>query len=115
MFAHDFYILNYKIKLVIINSWYYMIANVHKILLHVATVIREAILPIGQLSEEAQESRNKALNSFREKDTQKISRTTVNQDLLNRLLIIFDPVISSPRKYSNISPVISLLELSSPL
>lgn len=96
--------------------WYYMPTSVHKILLHGAIIIKEAILPIGQLSEEAQESRNKDLKSFREKHTRKISRTTGNQDLLNRLLITSDPLISSlrqcpPRKYSNIpSTVISLLE-----
>lgn len=99
--------------------WYYMPASVHKILLHGAIIIKEAILPIGQLSEEAQESRNKDLKNFREKHTRKISRTTGNQDLLNRLLVTSDPLISSlrecpTRKYSNISPeVISLLEAPS--
>ncbi|XP_050512019.1 uncharacterized protein LOC126888052 [Diabrotica virgifera virgifera] len=100
-------------------SWYYMPSSVHKILLHGAIVIKEAILPIGQLSEEAQESRNKDLKSFREKHTRKISRISGNQDLLNRLLITSDPVISSLRQYplrksSNISSeVVSLLKAPS--
>jgi hypothetical protein len=37
--------------------WYYMPASVHKMLLHGASVIREALIPIGDLSEEAQEAK----------------------------------------------------------
>lgn len=39
--------------------WYPMTPTVHKILIHGATVIENALLPIGQLSEEAAEARNK--------------------------------------------------------
>lgn len=78
--------------------WFYMPATVHKILLHGSAIINAALLPIGQLSEEAQESRNKDLKKYRELYTRKLSRISTNQDLLNRLLISSDPLISSLRK-----------------
>lgn len=99
--------------------WYYMPSSVHKILLHGSIIIEEAILPIGQLSEEAQESRNKDLKNFREMHTRKFSRVSANQDLLHRLLITSDPLISSlrqlpPKKSTSIcSEVLSLLEVPS--
>ena len=37
----------------------------HKVLRHGAQVIQEAILPIGQLSEEAAEARNKHFRDYR--------------------------------------------------
>jgi hypothetical protein len=55
-------------------NWYYMPASVHKILLHDADVIKHCLLPIGQLSEEASEARNKQYKSFREHFTRKTSR-----------------------------------------
>jgi hypothetical protein len=51
-----------------------MPASVHKILIHGAIIITEAMLPIGQISEEAQESRNKDLKQFREFHARKMSR-----------------------------------------
>jgi hypothetical protein len=45
-------------------NWYYMPASVHKILLHGADVIKHCLLPIGELSEEASEARNKQYKSF---------------------------------------------------
>jgi len=44
--------------------WYYMPASVHKILLHGLSVISAALLPISQMSEEAQEARNKNLKKY---------------------------------------------------
>lgn len=46
--------------------WYYMPAGVHRILLHGADIIKSAVLPIGMLSEEAMESRNKDFRNYRE-------------------------------------------------
>lgn len=77
--------------------WYYLPASIHKILIHGSQVIGQAILPIGQLSEEAQESRNKDLKHYREKHTRKISRVATMTDLLNALLVSSDPLISSMR------------------
>lgn len=79
-------------------SWYYMPATVHKILVHGAEVIQSSLLPIGQLSEEAQEARNKDCRRFRQNNTRKQSRIATNTDLLNMLLITSDPVINSLRE-----------------
>ena len=78
-------------------SWYYMPVTMHKILIHGADIIRTSILPIGQLSEEAQESRNKDLKYFRRSHTRKTSREHTIEDLLNFLLVSSDPLITSLR------------------
>lgn len=78
--------------------WYYMAATVHKILIHGADVIRFAVVPIGQLSEEVQESRHKEVRRYRECNTRKMSRITTNEDLMHSLLISSDPLITSKRK-----------------
>lgn len=75
-----------------------MPASVHKILIHGAQVINHFTVPIGQLSEEAQESRNKDLKRYRRDHTRKCSRTILNLDLIRRLLVSSDPLISSMRK-----------------
>jgi hypothetical protein len=66
-----------------------MPASVHKILLHGSEIISAALLPIGQLSEEAQEARNKNLKKFRERFARKISREETNKDLMRRLLVSY--------------------------
>jgi hypothetical protein len=63
-------------------------------------MINFALLPIGQLSEEAQEARNKDLKQFREHHSTKTSRISTHEDLLNQFLISSDPLISSLRKLS---------------
>ena len=42
--------------------WYKMPTSVHRLLIHGPDIISSAILPIGQLSEDAQESTNKLIN-----------------------------------------------------
>ena len=74
--------------------WYYMPPTVHKVLIHGAKVIREAIVPIGQLSEEALESRNKDIRKYRKNYTRKCSREKTNEDIFKRLLLSSDPYIS---------------------
>lgn len=76
-------------------AWYPMTPTLHKILIHGPDVIATSILPIGQLSEEAQEASNKVFKRFREDYSRKISREKTNEDVLNRLLIASDPFISS--------------------
>lgn len=71
-----------------------MPATLHKVLVHGHDIIKHCIIPIGQLSEEAQESRNKDYRNYRERFTRKISRLHTNTDLINRLLITSDPIIS---------------------
>lgn len=98
-------------------SWYNMPVSVHKVLFHGRDVIASCVLPIGQLSEEAQEARNKDNRRYREFFTRKTSRIDTNTDLLNRLLISSDPFISSlrlkmKRKRSPLNPdVLKLLSV----
>jgi hypothetical protein len=77
--------------------WFYLPASVHEVLVHGADIASGAILPI-ELSEEAQESRNKDLKYFRSSHSRKISRSSTNEDLFNLLLVSSDPFISSLRK-----------------
>nr|XP_022907706.1 uncharacterized protein LOC111419170 [Onthophagus taurus] len=58
----------YTAKLYIqLYYWYLMSPTLHKILIHGPTVLEKALLPIGALSEEAAESRNKHFRQYREK------------------------------------------------
>lgn len=86
-----------------------MPVSVHKILFHGKEIIDANILPIGQLSEEAQEARNKDNRKYRELFTRKSSRILTNTDLVHRLLITSDPYVTSLRasprtKHSKILP-----------
>jgi hypothetical protein len=63
-------------------------------LIHGAIVIENALLPIGQLSEEAAEARNKYFHLNRQNFARKFSRVSCNLDVLNRLLLSSDPVIN---------------------
>lgn len=78
-------------------GWHPMSPTVHKILIHGAQVMAEAILPIGQLSEEAAEARNKHIRKYRVDFARKFSRIECNRDVLNRLLLTSDPLISCNR------------------
>lgn len=84
-------------ELVRVYPWFYLSTTVHKVLIHGAKIISSFLVPIGQLSEEAQESRNKDIKRYRLSHTRKYSRTATNTDLLNRLLESSDPLISSLR------------------
>lgn len=97
---HEFekYVADTKALYLDLYSWYYMPVTVHKLLVHGGEIIRNCILPIGQLSEEAQEARNKDCRRFREFNTQKISRNATNKDLLTMLLISSDPLVNSYRE-----------------
>lgn len=78
-------------------GWYYMSPSVHKLLVHGEAIISHFSVPIGHLSEEANEARNKEFRQYRRDHTRKINRTATNEDLLNHLLITSDPFISSLR------------------
>ncbi|XP_043478801.1 uncharacterized protein LOC122509098 [Leptopilina heterotoma] len=78
--------------------WYCMSTTVHKVFIHGAVIIDWSPLPIGQMSEDAQEARNKDIRNYREHFARKSSRTTTMQDVFNRLLVISDPFISSKEK-----------------
>ncbi|XP_021703892.1 uncharacterized protein LOC110677210 [Aedes aegypti] len=79
-------------------NWYPMTPTVHKLLIHGKTIMEHALLPIGQLSEEAAEARNKHFRDYRQNFARKFSRTQCNKDVLNRLLLSSDPFFSSSRK-----------------
>lgn len=79
--------------------WYYMLPTVHKVLVDGSSVSKFTLLPIGKLSEEASEVRNKDLWNFRLNHTCKFSRTFTNRDLFQRLLSTSDHVICSTYHY----------------
>lgn len=82
-------------------NWYYMPSSMHKILIHGEKIIEYyAILPIGQLSEDAQESRNKDYKKFKLHHSRKCSRAATNEDMFHTLLYTSDPYISSMRNTS---------------
>lgn len=77
--------------------WYFLPASLHKILLHGKEIIESCALPIGSLSEEAQESRNKDYRFYRCHNSRKSSRTATNEDIFHMFLISSDPLISQLR------------------
>ena len=77
--------------------WYYMPQSLHKILIHEWQFVNEMVLPIGMMSEEALEARNKDFKKFREFFSRKCSRLKTNEDLLRRFMCSSDPVISALR------------------
>lgn len=85
-------------KYVKLYNWYYMSSTVHTVLLHGAEIIASnSIVPIGNLSEEASEARNKDFRRFREHHSRKKSRVCSNEDIFNFLLLSSDPLISAVR------------------
>ena len=80
------YCVNTAHLFVALYPWYYMPTSVHKVLIHGAENVKYALLPIGQLSEDAQESPNKDIKNFN------------MRDIFNRLLLTLDPFLSSIRK-----------------
>ncbi|XP_029053728.1 uncharacterized protein LOC114881192 [Osmia bicornis bicornis] len=77
--------------------WYPMSPTMHKILIHGLIVIQNALLPIGQLSEEAAEARNKHFRMYRQQYARKFSRESCNLDVVNRLLLTSDPLLTGMR------------------
>lgn len=82
--------------------WHPMTTTVHKILIHGFEIIANFLLPIGQLSEEAQESRNKDFKIYRERFSRKTSRQANLEDVFQRLLVSSDPLITSLRPVEQI-------------
>lgn len=91
-----------------------MPVTVHKVLVHGASVIKHAILPIDQLAEDAQESRHKEIRKYRESNGRKYCRKATMQNVINMLFVTSDPLINSFRKkpqkvIKNLSPEVLLL------
>lgn len=78
-----------------------MPVTVHKVLMHGKDIMDAAVLPIGMLSEETEEARNKDYRKYRLMFSGKCDRISTNTDVFNRLLITSDPYISSIRRHSN--------------
>ena len=100
-----------------IYPWYPMSPTLHKVLIHGSEIAKTADIPLGQLSEEAQESRNKDYKKIRGELSRKCSRIATNQDVLHRLLFTSDPFIAKfreiPKKKEHVfeDAVINLLNL----
>lgn len=88
---------------VTLYAWMPMTPTMHKILMHGPKIVSEALLPIGMLSEEAQEATNKNFKFYREHFGRKTSRTDNLRDIMNRLFISSDPLISSMRNISTVN------------
>lgn len=85
-------------QFVFLYPWYKMPVTIHKILIHGGDIIKSSPVPIGQLSEEAQEARNKEYRRYREYHSRKMSRIETNTDVFHNLLISSNPLITSLRK-----------------
>ncbi|GBO98756.1 hypothetical protein EVAR_245_1 [Eumeta japonica] len=59
--------------------WHPMTPTLHKVLVHGSDIIKNALLPIGQLSEKAAEARNKHFRSYRQDYSRKFSRESCNR------------------------------------
>ncbi|XP_078051617.1 uncharacterized protein LOC144477751, partial [Augochlora pura] len=74
------YALETTKQIVILYPWYYMPTSMHKILIHGPEIIATALLPIGQMSEEAQEATNKYIRKFRQHFARKCFRNKNLED-----------------------------------
>lgn len=72
-------------------AWYYMPVSVHKVLVHGADVIEALPLPLGRLSEEAQEARNKDVRAYRLHHARKDTLLHNIADQFGCLLVTSDP------------------------
>lgn len=77
--------------------WYNLPSSVHKVLMHGKEIIEYAALPVGTLSEEAQESRNKDYKYYRIHHSRKFSRISTNNDVFHMMMMTSDPLISRLR------------------
>ncbi|KAL0861509.1 hypothetical protein ABMA27_009031 [Loxostege sticticalis] len=83
--------------------WYNMPSSVHKMLIHGADICKHfSCLPIGILTEEAGEARNKDFRNTRERHTRKTGRLQNNEEIMHNFLISSDPYISHLKPKYNI-------------
>jgi len=85
----DQYCLNIAKLCLNLYFWYSMPSSVHKVLLHGSNIIKHLGLPIGCLSEEAQEASNEIFRKARAHSRMK-SRKCANKDIMYYLLILSD-------------------------
>lgn len=72
----------------------YAFCTVHKILIHGGEIIKNSVLPVGMLAEEASESKNKDYRMYRQYHSRKNSRMNNLEDL-NRTMDSTDPIAST--------------------
>lgn len=77
--------------------WATMSPTLHKVLIHGAHIAKESLMPLGKLAEDALEALNKVLRKYRREYTRKCSREATNEDMIKRLFVRSDPLISSLR------------------
>lgn len=85
-------------QLISLYPWKEMTPTVHKVLCHGQTIMEFNILPLGELSEEAQEARNRDFRHIQLFNSRKSSRYFQNEDIFNNLMLSSDPVLASIRK-----------------
>lgn len=88
-------------KYVDLYGWFYMSQTVHKIAIHGMNIVSNSAIPIGMMSEEAQEASNKLIRRFREHCSQKMNRNVTMEDVFHRFLANSDPLIASLREEKN--------------
>ena len=79
--------------------WFTMPVSVHVVLIHGANIMSSSVLPIGMMSEEAQEARNKDNKMFRLRHARKTSRVHTMSDVFQRFMVTGDIVVSSRSVY----------------
>ena len=72
--AFRMYCKDTAIKYVEMYNWYYMPPSMHVILIHGWRIMDQLIVPIGMLSEEAQEGNHKHFKKSKNRFSRKISR-----------------------------------------
>ena len=100
--------------------WFYMPVSMHILLIHGGAMIRNFHnIPLGALSEEAQESKNKEFKHARIFHTRKTSMINCNQDLLQNILASSDPKMATinlnkqpVKKENELRPVVKSLFLN---
>lgn len=72
--------------------------TLHKVLFHGQEITENSFFPVGTLSEEAQECRNKdylpTYKLYRLRCSRKCSLQVTNQDIMHRMIIKLDPLLS---------------------
>ena len=76
-----------------LEIWYKISSSVHKILEHMKLLLDNCPVPPGMVSEEGPECNNGRLRSILDKLTRKMTRLKMLTDLVNRLLLISDPLM----------------------
>ena len=76
--------------------WHPTPSTIHTILIHGSHYIKAIYIPIGQLSEEAIEVRNKHFHLFWQLSL-KFSGISCNHDVFNKLLLGSDPILTGKR------------------